>query len=79
MSLKNWSYIINFGPNGEENYANVYDSHGHLVGNLRIHHAVQIVKANTGLGVLDMIADGGPESETSFEDWARSMAKEVLM
>jgi hypothetical protein len=38
-----WSYTINYGPDGEENYANVYTPDGEFVGNLKIHHARAIV------------------------------------
>ena len=38
-----WSYTINYGPDGEENYANVYADTGEFVGNLRIHLARKIV------------------------------------
>jgi len=38
-----WRYLINYGPDGEENYANVYTPDGKLVGNLRINHAIAIV------------------------------------
>ncbi|HEU5019644.1 MAG TPA: MazG-like family protein, partial [Pseudolabrys sp.] len=38
-----WSYTINYGPDGEENYAYVYTPDGEFVGNLKIHHARAIV------------------------------------
>jgi hypothetical protein len=34
---------INYGPDGEENYANVYNPDGEFVGNLKTHHAWQVV------------------------------------
>lgn len=39
-----WRYSINYGPEGEANYAFVYDGGGHLVSNLKIHHAIAIVE-----------------------------------
>lgn len=42
---KGWHYSINYGPEGEANYANVYTGQGDLVGNLRTHHAVAVVRA----------------------------------
>lgn len=43
-----WSYSINYGPDEEANYANVYDGEERLVGNLKIHHAVAVVNAMNG-------------------------------
>lgn len=40
-----WRYSINHGPDGEENFANVYAADGQFVGNLRTHHAVAICNA----------------------------------
>ena len=40
-----WRYSINYGPEGEANYAMVYDDTGMLVGNLRTHHAIAFVSA----------------------------------
>lgn len=40
-----WRYSINYGPDGEENYANVYAADGQIVGNLRTHHAIAICNA----------------------------------
>ena len=39
-----WRYSINYGPEGEANYAFVYDGGGHLVSNLKIHHAIAVVE-----------------------------------
>ncbi|WP_038367777.1 hypothetical protein [Bosea sp. UNC402CLCol] len=38
-----WHYSINFGPDGEANYANVYAPNDAFVGNLKTHHAAMIV------------------------------------
>ncbi len=38
-----WTMRINHGPEGEANYANVYDGDGQFVGNLKTHHASAIV------------------------------------
>lgn len=38
-----WNYRTNYGPDGEENYANVYAPGNEFVGNLKIHHARAIV------------------------------------
>src|SRR5690606_9342071 len=40
-----WTMRINYGPDGEANYANVYSGTGEFVGNLRVHHAGAIVDA----------------------------------
>ncbi|SDG35531.1 hypothetical protein [Pelagibacterium luteolum] len=40
-----WRYSINYGPEDEANYANVYDGEGQYVSNLKIHHAIAVVKA----------------------------------
>lgn len=40
-----WRYSINYGPDGEENFANVYAADGQFVGNLRTHHAIAICNA----------------------------------
>lgn len=39
-----WRYSINYGPEGEANYAFVYDGGGNLVSNLKIHHAIAVVE-----------------------------------
>lgn len=44
-----WKMSINYGPDGEENWANVSDQNGSLVGNLRTHHAMAIVEAFAAL------------------------------
>lgn len=38
-----WHYSINFGPDGEANFANVYAPNDAFVGNLKTHHAATIV------------------------------------
>ena len=40
-----WRYSINYGPEGEANYAMVYDDAGMLVGNLKTYHAIAFVSA----------------------------------
>jgi hypothetical protein len=45
MSGNPWTISINYGPDGEQNYANVFDGDEWLVGNLRIHHANAVVTA----------------------------------
>jgi hypothetical protein len=48
FSPKPWRYQINYGPDGEEDYANVYDQLGMFVGNYKLHQAIHIVQsANT--------------------------------
>jgi len=44
-----WQYSINYGPDGEANYANVHDADGFFVGNLRTHHAIEIVTSMNAL------------------------------
>ena len=50
--IREWRYTINYGPEGEANYAMVYDSKGELVGNLKIHHAIQVVSALNAPGTV---------------------------
>lgn len=38
-----WRYSINYGPDGEENYANLTTPTGEHVANIRTHHAMAIV------------------------------------
>lgn len=40
-----WRYSINYGPEGEANWANVYAPDGSCVGNLPTRHAIAIVHA----------------------------------
>lgn len=40
-----WRYSINYGPEGEANYANVYDDTGAFIGNLKTNDAVAVVAA----------------------------------
>ena len=40
-----WRCSINYGPDGEQNFANVYAADGQFVGNLRTHHAIAICNA----------------------------------
>lgn len=47
-----WRYSINYGPDGEANYANVYDSDGALVGNFKLHHAMAIVSRGDPAAVM---------------------------
>lgn len=51
-----WRYSINYGPEDEANYANVYDAEGHFVSNLKIHHAIAVVKAmNSASAMLEAL------------------------
>lgn len=43
--MADWRYDIQYGPDGEANYAFVYDAEGALVSNLRTHHAKAVVDA----------------------------------
>lgn len=53
---REWRYSINYGPDGEANYAFVYDADGELVSNLRTHHAIAVVdamnRAASGLSIV---------------------------
>jgi len=40
-----WRYSINYGPEGEANYAMVYDADDVLVSNLKTYHAISVVNA----------------------------------
>ena len=42
---ESWRHSINYGPDGEQNYAMVYDGCGTLVGNLKTHHAIAVCNA----------------------------------
>lgn len=42
-----WRYDIQYGADGEANYAWVYDDSGNMVCTAKIHHAVAIVEAST--------------------------------
>ncbi|TIM41774.1 MAG: hypothetical protein E5Y55_24150 [Mesorhizobium sp.] len=44
MVVKGWTYSINYGPDGEENWANLTTPNGEHVGNIRTHHAQAIVR-----------------------------------
>lgn len=44
-TIGEWRLSINYGPDGEENYANVYTDKGEFVGDLQISHARAIVQA----------------------------------
>lgn len=44
-AVAQWRYSINYGPDGEANYANVHAADGQFVGNLRTHHAIAICNA----------------------------------
>lgn len=46
-SVAGWRYEINHGPDGETDWANVYDEANNLVGNFRTHHAIKIVALAT--------------------------------
>lgn len=53
VETKGWSYSINYGPDGEENWANLTTPSGALVGNIPTHHAMEIVRgmnASTPIG-----------------------------
>lgn len=43
--LTGWRYSINYGPDGEENWANLITPEGEHAANIRIHHARRIVAA----------------------------------
>ncbi len=52
-----WRYSINYGPDVEENWANLYDDCGNFVGNFRTHHAKAIVAATSPIPAIDMDGD----------------------
>lgn len=56
-AVAGWRYSINYGPDGEENYANVYAADGQFVGNLRTYHAIAICNA---FAVCDKLASPSP-------------------
>ena len=76
-----WRYSINYGPDGEENYANVYTDNGELVGNLRIGFARKIVDGMNALaGAAGQAAPVPPpvEDETSTLLWSLNELAEAL-
>ena len=44
MSTGAWRYDINYGPDGEQNWANLVAPGGEHVANIRTHHAVAITE-----------------------------------
>ncbi len=59
VETKGWGYSINYGPDGEENWANLTSPSGALVGNIPTHHAMEIVR---GMNASTPIAAGGGEA-----------------
>jgi hypothetical protein len=49
----NWRYEIQYGPDGEDYYAWVYDEKGNMVCTAKTHHAIAIVKAMTTTPVTE--------------------------
>lgn len=62
-----WRYSINYGPEGEANYANVYDGNGALVGNFKLHHAIAIVSRGDPASVM---LEALREAEEYFDNLA---------
>jgi Lar family restriction alleviation protein len=66
-----WRYSINYGPDGEANYANVFASDGILVGNLRTHHAMAIVAQMNARAILS--SDSGEQAKhydlATYDRW----------
>ena len=56
-AVAQWRYSINYGPEGEANYAMVYDATGELVGNLKTHHAIAVCNAFAALRALPGVVD----------------------
>lgn len=53
-----WRYEICYGPEGETNYAFVYDAEGTLVSNLKLYHAIAVVDAMNGKGHATGFVEG---------------------
>ena len=69
-ALDQWRYEICYGPEGEENYAFVYDADGALVSNLKTHHAKAVVDAmNSPTTPVD--GGGGAEPRVKPLEWER--------
>lgn len=51
---RGWRYSINYGPEGEANYAMVYDAKGDLVGNLKTYHAIAVVNAANAMAAISV-------------------------
>jgi hypothetical protein len=69
-----WHYSINYGPDGEANYANVHAADGQFVGNLRTHHAIAICNA---FAVCEKLATT-PSSPVSAPSPAGGVREAVL-
>jgi hypothetical protein len=72
-----WRYSINYGPEGEDNYANVYAPDGILVGNLRTHHAAAIVERMNSFTSLKAERDRLREAVKPFVERAKHLAPET--
>ena len=70
--MTTWRYSINYGPDGEANYANVHAADGQFVGNLRTHHAIAICNA---FAVCDKLASI-PSGETGAQGWDGDVGQE---
>lgn len=49
---KRWRFDIQYGPEGEANYAWVYDADGMMVGTMRAYHAAHVVEAANAYAVI---------------------------
>lgn len=57
IDSKAWRLEIKYGPEGEANYAFVFDASGALVSNLKIHHAHAVVDAMNRASKLAALED----------------------
>ena len=64
-----WRYEIQHGPDGETNYAWVYDDHGVMVGTMRTHHAIAIVALTHPAPAPGPAGEAGDLIEPVAEAW----------
>ncbi len=65
--MNRWRYEVKHGPDGEQNYAFVFDGNNNLVGNLKMHHAIAVVD---GMNAYHSCHWYWPSDDTSSETCA---------
>lgn len=72
-----WRYSINYGPEGEANYAMVYDGAGMLVGNLKTFHAAAVVNAMNSASALEALRADKERLERGLKAALKAKAEAV--
>lgn len=67
--LLGWRYSINYGPDGEENWANLITPEGDHVANIRTHHAMRIVAALSIATDERLVKQIVEKIEAEFDEW----------